>query len=187
MSLRERFLIQRLRDRDERAFRELVELYQGLVFNVAFRMLGTRSEAEDLAQEVFVSVWKTIDQFRSESKLSTWLYAITANHCKNRIKYLSRRHERPGDAWERTAASDGSGAPDKLLEGQEVERIVQAAIASLEEDHRLVLVLRDLEELSYDEICTITSLPEGTVKSRLHRARLALKEKLSETSVRRQK
>ncbi len=191
MSLRERLLLRRLRERDERAFKEMVEAYQDRVFNLLFRMIGAREEAEDLAQEVFVTVFKSIDQFRGESKLSTWLYRVAANHCKNRIKYLARRHDRAtsalDDAAEREAAAQGGtpvGAghidtPDRALEGAEMERIVQKAIAELDEEQRLVVLLRDIEELAYEEICEITGLPEGTVKSRLHRARLALKDKLA--------
>lgn len=191
VSLRERLLVRRLRDRDERAFREMVEAYQDRIFNLVFRMIGTRAEAEDLAQEVFITVFKSIDQFRGDSKLSTWLYRVAANHCKNRIKYLSRRYERAtgvlDENAERVAAAQGGtpvGAgqidrPDQALEGAQMDRVVQQAIAELDEDHRLVVVLRDIEELAYEEICEITGLPEGTVKSRLHRGRLALKERLA--------
>src|SRR5688500_7876176 len=94
MSLRERLLIRRLRDRDEKAFREIVVEYQDRVYNMSYRMLGNREEAEDVAQEVFITVFKSIDQFRGDSKFSTWLYRIAANTCKNRIKYLARRHDR---------------------------------------------------------------------------------------------
>lgn len=188
--LGERRLLRRLRERDEGAFREMVELYQNRVFNLLFRMIGNHEEAEDLAQEVFVTVFKSIDQFRGDAKFSTWLYRVAANHCKNRIKYLARRHDRDtteyNDITEREASAQGGAPathghvarPDRVLEGLELERVVQAAIADLDEDHRLVVVLRDIEELSYEEIGQITGLPEGTVKSRLHRARLALKEKL---------
>jgi RNA polymerase sigma-70 factor (ECF subfamily) len=191
VSIRERLLLRRLRERDERAFREMMEQYQDRVFNLLYRMIGTREEAEDLAQEVFVTVFKSIDQFRGESKFSTWLYRVAANHCKNRIKYLSRRHDRDtgvlDDAAERQSVAQGGApigaghieGPDRVLEGIEMEKLVQQAIALLDEDQRLVVVLRDIEELSYEEICQITGLPEGTVKSRLHRARLALKEKLA--------
>ena len=88
MSELERSLLRRLRDRDERAFRELIERHRDRVFNITFRMLGNRAEAEDVAQEVFITVFKTIDTFREESKFSTWLYRVAVNHCKNRIKYL---------------------------------------------------------------------------------------------------
>jgi RNA polymerase sigma-70 factor (ECF subfamily) len=191
VSLRERLLLRRLRERDERAFQQMVEEHQDRIFNLVFRMIGSREEAQDLAQEVFITVFKSIDQFRGDSKFSTWLYRVAANHCKNRIKYLSRRHDRAtgelDEAAERDAVAQGGAAigaarieaPDRVLEGAQMEQMVQRAIAALDEDHRLVVVLRDIEELSYEEICSITGLPEGTVKSRLHRARLALKEKLS--------
>ena len=94
MSLRERLLIGRLRARDEKAFRELVEEHRDRVFNLTYRMLGNKAEAEDVAQEVFIAVFKTVDTFREESKLSTWIYRVAVNHCKNRIKYLARRHQR---------------------------------------------------------------------------------------------
>ena len=189
MSLRERRLVRRLRDRDEKAFREIVETYQDKVFNLTFRMIGDRGEAEDLAQEVFITVFKSIDSFRGDAKFSTWLYRIAANHCKNRIKYLVRRHDRDRTEYDERVRRDGAPGtvtgpaqvprPDVALEGVERERLLQQAIARLDEDHRLLIVLRDIEELSYDEICTITGLPEGTVKSRLHRARVALRKKLA--------
>jgi RNA polymerase sigma factor (sigma-70 family) len=84
-------LIRRLQQHDEKAFQKCVKLYQDKVYGLVFRMLGSHSEAEDVAQEVFVTVFKSIDSFRGDSKLSTWLFRIAANHCKNRIKYLKRR------------------------------------------------------------------------------------------------
>ena len=187
MSELERSLLRRLRDRDERAFRELLELHKDRVYNITFRMLGNRAEAEDVAQEVFISVFKTIDQFREESKFSTWLYRVAVNHCKNRIKYLARRHDRDRDELDETS-QQANGAvvgapvraaqPDRALEGAQMERLLQEAIGNLDDDHRIVVVLRDVEDLSIEEICEITGLPDGTVKSRLHRARLALRKKL---------
>ena len=180
-------LLRRLRDRDERAFRELLESHRDRVFNITFRMLGNQAEAEDVAQEVFITVFKTIDTFREESKFSTWLYRVTVNHCKNRIKYLSRRHEKSRDELDESTNTDGvNGAiaappprsPERALEAQQMEKLLQEAIAELDEDHRTVVVLRDVEDLSIEEICAITDLPDGTVKSRLHRARKALQRKL---------
>lgn len=187
MSELERSLLRRLRDRDERAFRELLELHRDRVYNITFRMLGNRAEAEDVAQEVFISVFKTIDQFREESKFSTWLYRVAVNHCKNRIKYLARRHDRDRDELDETShqangaiagAPVRAAQPDRALEGAQMERLLQEAIGNLDDDHRVVVVLRDVEDLSIEEICDITGLPDGTVKSRLHRARLALRKKL---------
>jgi RNA polymerase sigma-70 factor (ECF subfamily) len=187
MSELERSLLRRLRDRDERAFRELLELHRDRVYNITFRMLGNRAEAEDVAQEVFISVFKTIDHFREESKFSTWLYRVAVNHCKNRIKYLARRHDRDRDELDESshqvngAVAGGqvrAAQPDRALEGAQMERLLQEAIGNLDDDHRVVVVLRDVEDLSIEEICDITGLPDGTVKSRLHRARLALRKKL---------
>ena len=173
MSLGEHLLLSRLVKRDEEAFNEIVRAYSNRVYNLVLRLVGSPAEAEDIAQEVFVTVFKSIDSYRGEAKLSTWILRIAANHSKNRIKYLARR---------RTSGQelrDGSDATELADEGKapaETERIMQAAIAQLDEEQRLLVVLRDVEELSYDEIVEITRLPEGTVKSRLHRARMALKE-----------
>ena len=186
MSEEDPALLQRLRDRDERAFRAIVEKHRDKVFNITLRMLGNRAEAEDLAQEVFITVFKTIDQFRQESKFSTWLYRVTVNHCKNRIKYLAVRHDRDRDELDDTANKSTNGqigapmphAPDRALEGAQMEKLLQEAIAGLDDDQRVVVVLRDVEDLSIEEICEITGLPDGTVKSRLHRARLVLRKRL---------
>jgi len=189
MSLGERLFLARLRARDERAFQELVNESGDRVFNLVLRMVGDRAEAEDIAQEVYVTVWKSIDTYRGEAKLSTWLLRIAANHAKNRIKYLARRATDKGgldEAPESAMADLGKApaqahvsSPEAALEAAERGTALEQAIASLDEDHRLVLVLRDIEELAYEEICEITGLPEGTVKSRIHRARLALKERLA--------
>lgn len=187
MSELERSLLRRLRERDERAFRELLEGHRDRVYNITFRMLGNRAEAEDVAQEVFISVFKTIDTFREQSKFSTWLYRVTVNHCKNRIKYLARRHDRDKDELDETSLGINGAVigapvrtpqPDRALEGAQLEGLLQDAIAALDEDQRIVVVLRDIEDLSIEEICEITGLPDGTVKSRLHRARLVLRKKL---------
>jgi RNA polymerase sigma-70 factor (ECF subfamily) len=178
--------IERLIARDERAFNELVQAYEQRVFRLLLRMLGRRDEAEDMAQEVFVQVFKAIGTFRGDSRLSTWIYRIAVNLCKNRMKYLSRRHSGEQDelepAAERLPLNEAKGVtygettrPDQLVEGFQLERVVQACIAELDPDFREVLVLRDVEDLTYDELCEVTGLPEGTVKSRLHRARAMLK------------
>jgi RNA polymerase sigma-70 factor (ECF subfamily) len=178
-------LLRRLRDRDERAFRELVEGHRDRVYNICYRMLGHRHEAEDVAQEVFITVFKTIETFRGDSKFSTWLYRVAVNHCKNRIKYLARRHDRDRDELDETSNGPNGAiggpmpaAPDRALEGVQMEALLQDAINALDDEQRIVVVLRDVEDLSIEEICKITELPDGTVKSRLHRARLVLRKKL---------
>jgi RNA polymerase sigma-70 factor (ECF subfamily) len=180
-------LIERLLARDERAFNELVRAYQRRVLTLVVRMLGNVAEAEDVAQEVFVQVFKAIGSFRGDSKLSTWIYRIAINLCKNRVKYLKVRHtgqqDELGDAEEKGALGatkrgnlGAMAGPDEMMSGKQVERIVQRAILALEPTFRECLVLRDVEELSYEQIEEITGLPIGTVKSRIHRARAQLRE-----------
>ena len=183
---REAEFIARLCARDERAFNELVVLYERRVFALVYRMLGRRDEAEDLSQEVFVQVFKAIDQFRGDSKLSTWIYRIAVNLCKNKTKYLARRHAGQQDDLDamadRAPLSAAKGVsvgdvsrPDELVMGMQLEHVVKVAIAQLEPEFREVLVLRDVEDMSYEEIAAVTGLPDGTVKSRIHRARSQLK------------
>ena len=179
--------IERLRARDERAFNELVKVYERRVFGLLLRLIGRRDEAEDLAQEVFVQVFKAIGGFRGEAKLSTWIFRIAVNLSKNRTKYLARRRidsqdhfDGVGDDAPLHGAKDGTMAviarPDELLSGIELEAIVERSIAELEPEFREVLILRDVEDMTYEEIAEITGLADGTVKSRIHRARLQLKE-----------
>ena len=171
-------LVARLRKRDEAAFNSFVRGYEQRVFALVLRMLGNRADAQELTQEVFITVFKSIDSFRGDSRLGTWLYRIAVNHCKNRIKYLDRRSTRSHDAIEEAREGDVAegGAvggrparPDEAAEGVEMERAVQGALASLDHEHRELIILRDLEGLAYEEIVQITGLPDGTVKSRLHR------------------
>lgn len=187
-------LVERLKRRDETAFNELVRAYEKRVFRLVLRMLGgDRAEAEDVAQDVFIQVFKSIDSFRGESKLSTWMFRVATNHCKNRIKYLDRRARgKKGELDELSehgaleSASMSSSAtvarPDQQAEANQIEAIVRAAIAELDEDQRELVILRDVENLSYEEIQQITGLPEGTVKSRLHRARLQLAKAVQRAS-----
>jgi len=183
--------IQRLRRRDEHAFNELVRMYEVRVYRLVYRMLGRQEEAEDVAQEVFVQVFRGIEQFRADSKLGTWIYRIASNLSKNRLKYLARRRSNSQDELTEEGADNESShaqgltlgesaRPDQLVEGYQVEAIVRRAIFELEPDFREAIILRDLECLSYDEIGAITGLTEGTVKSRIFRARALLKERVEQ-------
>ena len=179
----ERELVHKLKLRDEAAFSAFVLKYQERVFRLLLRMLGDRAEAEDLAQEVFISIFKAIDGFRGDSQLSTWVYRVAANHCRNRIKYLVRRRRQLTEAYDESdqqsyeaSAHARPEAPDQLMEARQTEALLQEGLLSLDEDQRELLVLREVEHLSYEEIMAITGLPEGTVKSRLHRARAGLRE-----------
>ena len=181
--------IARLQARDETAFIELIDLYERRVFALVFRMLGRREEAEDLTQEVFLQVFRAIDRFRGDSKLSTWLFRVAVNLTKNRMKYNARRggnskqdvdaltdHSAFGQA--QGVSVGGVDRPDELVQGIELEQIVRRAIMDLEPEFRQLVVLRDVEDLSYDEIASVTGLPKGTVKSRIHRGRAQLKARV---------
>ncbi len=175
-------LLARLVRRDERAFNELVRAHQARVYGLVLRMLGNPAEAEDLAQEVFVQVFKAIGTFRGESRLSTWIFRIAVNLCKNRGEYLRVRQaekhasREPDEVSSGTAGAPNLPRPDEALAGKRMEEVVQRALAALDPAFRECLVLRDLEDLSYEEIEQITGLAEGTVKSRIHRGRAQLRE-----------
>jgi RNA polymerase sigma-70 factor, ECF subfamily len=178
--------IERLRARDEHAFNQLVRQYERRVYGLLLRLIGRRDEAEDLAQEVFVQVFKAIGGFRGEAKLSTWIFRIAVNLTKNRTKYLARRRTDSQDRFEAMGEEvplDGANGatlaviarPDELVSGMQLQAIVEKAIAELEPEFREVLILRDVEDMTYEEIAEITGLADGTVKSRIHRARTQLK------------
>jgi len=178
--------IERLKRRDEQAFNHLVVTYEAQVLRLVWRMLGTREEAEDMAQEVFVQVFRSIDSFRGDSKISTWIYRIAMNLTKNRSKYLARRYQQTHSEFDGTdpreshneaqgRTSGETHRPDLDAMGNQAERIVVECLHCLEDEFKEVLILRDVESLSYEEVGLITGLPPGTVKSRLHRARALLK------------
>ena len=169
--------VDRLRAGDRRAFEELVRLEQHRVYGLALRMLGNAAEAQDVAQEAFLRAHRGLAEFRGDARLSTWLYAIVSRLCLTRLGGGERRLARHG---EETLARlpDSRPGPDQTLERGELEEALHRAIAELPEERRIVVVLRDVEGLHYEEIAEILALPVGTVRSRLHRARLDLKDKL---------
>jgi RNA polymerase sigma-70 factor (ECF subfamily) len=139
-------------------------------------MLGNRAEAEEIAQETFLRAHRALPEFRGEARLHTWLYAIASRLCLNRLAAADRRLARADDAL----AAAPSQEPDAAaaLERAELDAALREAIAALPEDRRIVVILRDLEGLSYEEIGEALALEPGTVRSRLHRARMDLKAKL---------
>lgn len=190
--IRDRRLVRRLRAGDQRAFEELVRLYQHRIFGLMLRMIGNRQEAEDLAQEVFITLHRAIGQYRGEGRFYTWLYRIATNTCKNRIKYLRGRNfhrsvpveetpeaHDPGDGGPVIPLQARIAGPEAMTEGARLQAAIQRELAELDPEHRLLIILRDIQGLSYQEILNITGLQEGTLKSRLHRARVALKERLA--------
>lgn len=175
---------------DAEAFEALVRRYQGWVFTLALRMLGDRGEAEDAAQEVFLKAYRGLKSFRGASRFSTWLYAIASNHCVNHAQALGRRPRPRGGGGGGSPGGDDppdpvdrlpDGAPraDALLEQADRDRIVHRELQHLTPEHRAVLVLRDIQGLTYEEIAQALGLELGTVRSRLHRARMEMKALLA--------
>jgi RNA polymerase sigma-70 factor (ECF subfamily) len=170
---------------DEKAFTEIVHHYQKKVFNITYRMLGNFEEAKDMAQEVFISVFESIKDLKEEIKFDAWLTQITINHCRNRWKYLKRRKYFNSDSFDdpietengtlSKAIDDPSDNPETLYERKMIQQIIQRGLLDLKEDQRELVVLRDLQGFSYEEMAELLGLPEGTIKSRLHRARMDLK------------
>ena len=170
-------LLVRLRAGEARAFEELVTAYQHRVFGVALRMLGSRAEAEDIAQETFLRAHRALGEFRGEARLGTWLYAIASRLCLNRLASGERRYVRGNEDALLRFPAEGDDAV-AALERAELAAALHDAIAALPEERRIVVVLRDLEGLAYDEIAEVLGLELNTVRTRLHRARLDLKAKL---------
>jgi RNA polymerase sigma-70 factor (ECF subfamily) len=182
---REALLVQRCAAGDEDASALLVAEHHRMVFGLASHLLGDRDEALDLTQEVFLRVFRTIHRFRGQSALRTWIYRITVNQVRNRQRWWRRRHQgdqvsldahvqRCGDLALQTDAA----APDRMFASHELAGRLRAAIERLPFEQRTALVLRELEGLSYEEIAFSLGLAIGTVKSRLTRARQALRAEL---------
>lgn len=183
----DRVLVDRTIRGSRESFDILVEKYYRKIYNLAYRFVGDSEEANDLAQEIFTAAYQNLKKFRGESKFSTWLFQIATNRGKNRFKYLKRRgyfanrgggeSEDDREGYQREVP-DTSAGPEDLMAGKQIQKIVQDAIDELEPDHKEIVILRDIEGFSYDEIARILDLPEGTTKSRLHRARMVVKDKL---------
>lgn len=165
---------------DEGALRALIGRYQDRIYAFCLRMVGEPTEAEDLAQDVFVTLYRHASGFRGDSRVSTWLYRIAKNQALNRLKYLDRRGRGARTSLQSLNEDlvDPGRGPELTHAGRQLMRKVQEALDGLEPDFRAVVVLRDLEGLAYDEISEITGLPRGTVKSRIHRGRSALASRL---------
>ena len=172
-------IIARARRGDADAFEQLVVAYRDQVFRLALRMCGSEAVAEVVAQEAFLSAWKALPNFRGESQFSTWLYQLTT-HAAIDLMRREKRQIAAADITEVNAA-DPAPSPQQQAEQSEQREIVRDAILQLAPEQREVVVLRFMEELSYEEIGAVLKLPSGTVKSRLNRAKAQLKEILSKS------
>jgi len=177
-------LVEACRRGDGQAFARLVTIHEGMVLNLAARILGDGEEARDVAQEVFLQVYRTLGRFEGRSSLKTWIYSIVVNHCRNRRRWWRRRRKdrslpleelTPADEAGLSAAAGGEVSPFEQCSRRESADRIREALERLSFDHRTILLLREVEGLSCEEIGRALQLPEGTVKSRLSRAREALR------------
>lgn len=184
----EQELVARAKQGDQDAFAKLVEANQNRIYSLAYRMAGDPEDAADLAQEALLRAWRTLPSFQGESSFATWLYRLTSNLC---IDFLRREKRRKTatpvtslddeESAAPTEVPDHSSDPHQELERRELRLAVGQALLKLSSEHRQVLVLRELEGLSYTEIAGRLELSEGTVKSRIARARIALRNILLES------
>lgn len=179
-------LIQRITAKDEAAFKCLVELYQSSVLNICHRILSNEQDAEDVAQDVFVSAYRKARSFRGQSKVSTWLYRIAVNLSMNQLR--KRKWDRYLDilTFSETRGEGHTGAletadadrPDRQLEAKERDRILMDALATLPERQRVAMILHRLEGLSHQEIAEVLQISISSVESLIHRAKHRLQKKL---------
>jgi RNA polymerase sigma-70 factor (ECF subfamily) len=175
-------LVQHWQAGDTGAFEVLVRRHERRVFGLVFRMLGNRQEAEDVAQEAFLALHRHGHRFRGEARFSTFVYRVAANAALNRRRSLGRRRSREEALAQRQDAGDDLPStprdPEDAASGGEIQARVQSALLELPRDLRMAVVLYDIEGQSYGEIAQALRIPEGTVKSRIHRARIALRDRL---------
>jgi len=182
MNQNEQLLLEKAKKGDVAAFEELTEVYQKKIFNLAYRMTGNYDDASDMAQEALIRIFKSIGNFKEQSSFSTWIYRITTNVCLDELRRKKNKkvfsldeeiHADDGEIQRQIMSDDPQ--PDEVVEKEELKRIVNNAINNLQDDQKLVITLRDIQGLSYEEISNVLECPVGTVKSRINRARQALK------------
>ncbi|MDD2485927.1 MAG: sigma-70 family RNA polymerase sigma factor [bacterium] len=171
-------LVERTLQGDKEAFGQLVIKHETMVFNLAYRMVGSREEAADMAQEAFLRAYRSLHTYKAEFKFSTWVCRIASHAC---IDYLRRQrvHAVSAEDLERLAGDGGEPSPHEKYEQSETAGIIQQAIASLPEKYRVAILLRYIEDMTYEDIALALDMPLGTVKTHLRRARLMLKDKLN--------
>jgi RNA polymerase sigma-70 factor (ECF subfamily) len=176
-------LIAKSQDGDVEAFGELVSIYQKQVYTVAYRFMGNPEDASDLAQEAFVRAFKAIGRFRGEASFKTWIYHIVANVCRDELRKRKKQTivsiDSPiatDDGYINREQEDWSLAPERIYESKEIQETIQGLLNQLIPEYRQVLVLREIQGFTYEEIATILECSLGTVKSRINRARKAMRD-----------
>lgn len=180
----EQELISKCKSGDRDAFNVLMEKYQKQVFNIAYGMLSDYEDASDAAQEVFIKIYKSIASFKGESSFVTWMYRICSNVCNDILRKRQRRGisvslDSEDEKDSNLQIPSEAPTPEETVEMNERQKAVREAINNLPTEYREIIIYSDMQQLSYDEIALILKCPKGTVKSRLNRARNALRKKLS--------
>ena len=175
----DKHILARARRGELDAFEELVRQYEKRVYAVALRSSGSPEDAADITQEVFLRAWRSIESFRGDSGFSTWLFRITMNLCVDHARHKNAQPQTQplvvGEEDAERPIPDPAPTPEEHLENSELGRELAAALDEVSEEHRRIVLLRDVSGMSYTEIAEILEISEGTVKSRLSRARIALR------------
>jgi RNA polymerase sigma-70 factor, ECF subfamily len=183
----EALFVERLQANEDAAYDELVRTYSTSIFHVAYRMLGDPAEASDVVQDIFLKVFRNINGFKGEAALKTWIFRIAFSEILNRLRWWKRRHrfttvslddQLGGASVSERFVVAKSPTPEQALQSKEEETSIQQALGKLSREHRSIIVLRDIEGFSYNEIADVVGVSIGTVKSRLARARADLKKSL---------
>lgn len=174
---------------DPKAYEKLIQCFQTRVFSLAMRMLGDPDDAADVTQETFIRVFRTIDKYRGEAALATWIHRIAANLCLDWLRQRKRRvlsSDSPlnwGHDTVQRQIEDNAPGPEEQVASAELREQLQQALNQLEDHHRLAVVLRDVQGMSYEQIADILQAPLGTVKSRINRGRQQLKQMLEKNKM----
>ncbi|MFW5988585.1 MAG: RNA polymerase sigma factor [bacterium] len=178
-------LIKKCKAGDIEAFEKLIQRYEKKVFTIAYRYMGNKEDADDLAQEALIKVYKSIKKFRGESLFTTWLYQIVANVCRDALRKKARKQETSIDSpiiteegETKREFGDSSLSPEILAEKAETEHYLQTLISQLKVEYKVVIIMREIQGFSYEEIAEELGCSLGTVKSRLNRARKHLRERI---------
>ncbi len=169
-------LIEQAKNGDHHAFRKVVDAHAGFAYAVAFRFVGNRSEAEDIAQEAFIKLWKNLKTYRPEIKLTTWFYKIIMNLCLDFLKSSQRRHQLKSEDIETNSSIEDRSGSDRELENAELLNVIIQLSKQLTPKQQSVFVLRDLETLPAEEVSEITGMDLGQIKSNLYYARIKIRE-----------
>lgn len=182
-------LVKRTLRGDNQAFEELVHTYQNKVYTLAYRYMGNEDDAYDMSQEAFIKAFRSLRSYKGDASFGTWIYRITTNVCLDELRHRKRRvvplsldeplATKDGSELERDVA-DSSLAVDKIYEQKEFSQHIQLLLDEMKPEHKSVIVLRDMMDLSYEEIAVVLECSIGTVKSRISRARNILQKKLLE-------